>query len=60
VKFDRIFLCGLGKEVFFPPFECYRSMDVRINVICTDLILTKCLIDILYLMRSMQYLRLNI
>jgi hypothetical protein len=61
VKFDPISIGGLGIEVFF--FEWYRCMDVRINVICTDLILTKCLllqswafrfylIDILNFMRS--------
>jgi hypothetical protein len=42
VKFDPISICGLGIEVLL---EWYRCMDVRINVICTDLILTKSLLQ---------------
>jgi hypothetical protein len=38
VKFDPISIHGLGIEVFF---EWYRCMDVRINVICIDLIFNK-------------------
>lgn len=38
MKFDPISIRGLGIEVFF---EWYKCMDVRINVICTDLIFNK-------------------